>query len=175
MTTTWAGQRQRRPNWLETWMWNPPTLLWGHQAWEIVPPPYPLRCGPTSTILHGGGPRGDSGRIPLDEIEVGSSWGLQTLASSVWKRNRALQTLANSMRKRYWPTKIVIRASSTHFTQASVAKMGCERPRSAQNGHKKPNLRHKVGSRSVCMCAGALRPPVSAPFGAEGRCALLYD
>ena len=60
------------------------------------------------------------------------------------------QTLANSMSKHHRPTRIVIRAFSTHFTKASAAKMGCARPRSAQNGHKKPKLRHKVGIE-VCM------------------------
>jgi hypothetical protein len=38
-------------------MWNPPTPLWGHQAWEIDPPPNPLRCGLTPTDLQGGGGR----------------------------------------------------------------------------------------------------------------------
>ena len=37
------------------------------------------------------------------------------------------QTPANSMWKRHRPTRLVIRASSTHFTQASAAKMGCAR------------------------------------------------
>ena len=86
------------------------------------------------------------------------------------------QTPAISMCKRHRPTKIVIRASSAHFTQASAAKMGCARPRSAQNGHKKPKSRHKVGIE-VCMHvrASPSGPPVWAPFGAEGRCALRYD
>jgi hypothetical protein len=61
------------------------------------------------------------------KIKVRNSWGPRALANSVWTRHRALQTLANSAWKRHRPTKIVIRASSTHFTQASAAKMGCAR------------------------------------------------
>ena len=57
-------------------------------------------------------------------IRVWSSWGLRTLANSMCKLHRALQTLANSVWKCHRPTKILIRVSSTRFTQASAAKMG---------------------------------------------------
>ena len=110
----------------------PPTPLWGHQAWEIVPPPNPLRCGPTPTDLQGeGGLNWDrdafKSHLIVRRDGFRSSCGLQTLANSVCKRHRALQTLANSVWKRHRPTEIVIRASSTEFTQASAAKMGCAR------------------------------------------------
>ena len=73
---------------------NPPIPLWGHQAWEIVPPPDSLRCGPTSTILHGGALiKWESGRQSFS--------GPRTLANSMW------------MCHRY--SKIVTRISSTHF------------------------------------------------------------
>ncbi len=46
---------------------NPPPLLWGQQAWEMVPSPNPLRCGPTPRNLQGGsrGPRDASRTINI--------------------------------------------------------------------------------------------------------------
>ncbi len=55
--------------------------------------------------------RNSWGPRALAKIEVRRSWGLQTLANSVWRRHRA--------------TKVVIRTTSIHFTEASAVKMEC--------------------------------------------------